>query len=233
MFSEEDIEIFRIIVDLPKQEEKENLIEQFISKYPLSTLKLDAMQELMIMIKKTLDRLPTMVLSGPGVSLNISKEKMVFEITKERLIESSLSEATKGIKPFSEDNLKRVTTDFNFIAANILGLLQIETLKVKGYMSVSKKIDRDLTFDNFFTSDFWNRFREFEETHVSGLQIDYNKPAIEAVVPHKIRLSGNKKEVTCSVTFNFELKGPIDFNSMTKDELEMINVIYKKLTEVT
>jgi hypothetical protein len=233
MFSEEDIQVFRIIIDLPKQEVKENLIEQFISRYPLSTLKLDSMSELLIMMRKTFDQLPMMVLSGSGVSLNISKEKLTLEIGSERATQiSSAEEGSKEVKPFSEDNLKRITTDFNFVTASILGLLHVESLKSEGYFRVSKKIDHDLRFDSFFDSVFWGRFKDFKDTHVVGIQIEFDQPVMGISARNKIRLNSENRRLTGIISFNFELKSPIDLSLIVKDILEMVNVIYRKLTEV-
>lgn len=230
MFSEDDIQVFRITIDVPKQEAKENFIERFISKYPLSTLKLDSVSELLIMMRKTFDQLPTMVLSGSGASLNISNEKMILEIGGERA--TQIREGSKEVKPFSEDNLKRINTDFNFITASILGLLHVESLKAEGYFRVSKNIDRYLTFDSFFNHVFWDRFKDFTGTHAVGVQIEFDQPIIGINAHHKIRLSNEDKKVTGVILFNFELKSPIDLSLMSKDRLEMINVVYRKLTEV-
>lgn len=187
-------------------------------------------------MRKILDKIPTMILKGPSVYLNVSKDKLALKIEKERTTTiPSEEEASKEVKPFSENNLKRISDDFNFITAGILGLLNLESLKTEGFFRASKDIDRDLRFDAFFTPDFWNKLEEIEEKHVSGLQIEYDKPLTGISTHHKIRLSSiaknsEEKEVEFSILFNFELKGPIDLGAIIKDRLEMTNTVYRKLT---
>lgn len=236
MFSKEEIRIVRIESELPSQEERESLIEQFISKYPLSTLKFDEIQDLIIKMKKTLDKIPTMILNGPNVSLSVTKEKLTLQIEKGQTTTISSEEKTsKEVKPFSENNLKRISDDFNFITAGILGILDLASLNTESYFRASKDIDRDLRFDAFFTPDFWSKFEECDEKYVSGLQIEYDKPVTGINAHHRIRLNSitknsREKEVDFSSLFNFELKGPIDLGAIVKDRLETANVMFKKLT---
>jgi len=231
LFSKEDIELFTITIDLPTQREKGNLVEQFIAKYPLSTLKLDSISDLMIMIRKSVNELPTMVLSGIGVSLNITPENLIIDIGEETRIKK-VTEKEKKIKPFVEDNLARINTDLNFIIAGILGLLNIESLKASGVFRVVRKIDFDLTFDSFLNTEFWNRFKQLEEVHFTGLKIEFDHPIANVTSHHKITLSCDERELRGIIRFRLDVKGPIDLNLMVKDKLDLINTVYEKLTEV-
>jgi len=231
MFSENDIEVFRIRVDLPKREDKENLVEQLFTKYPLTTLKLSSMGDILVALREAVRSLPTMVLSGPGVSLNISNENLVIEIGKEREIKEPKQK--EELTPFSEDNLRRISNDFNFLQASILGILKIESLDAKGYFRVSKKVDKDLRFDAFFSQNFWDSFKEFEGMYVNGISVEFSHPLTELKTTNRIRLSSEEKELTGIISCDLKIKGPIDIALMVKDRLEVINKFYKKAAGMT
>jgi len=237
MFSKEDINSLRIEVTLP-YERRKNLVEQFVSKYPLRTLKkFGALQELMFKLKGVLDSIPTIVLKGPSVGLNVSNEKVSLEMGADRSVKISTGEKESiAKKPFGEDNLKLISDDFNFITAGILGILNVESLEAEGYLAVSKDIGRDLRFDTFFIPDFWNKLEESEEKHVSGLQIEIARPLTGMAANHRIRLTsvpkeGKKKEASFNILSEFKLKGPIDIDSMVRDWLEIMNTLFSKLAE--
>jgi hypothetical protein len=142
MFSKGDIAEFSLTVNLPKVESKENIIEQFITNHPLSTLKFEAMKEI-VALRRLVDELPTLVMTADGISLNLSKDKLTIEITtRERAIREE-----KEVDLFSSEYLKKISADANFVIAGIIGLLKVVSLKTEGFLRLSKEIESEIKFD--------------------------------------------------------------------------------------
>jgi len=225
MLSRDNIETYRIDVDLPIKEEKANIVEQFISKYPLSSLKPDSdMKDITVLLNKTLSLIPTLVLSGSGASLSLSKKSLVLRMEKEKA-------GAKKVEVFLDDNLNKVSSDFNFIIAGILGLLNVESLKAEENFKVVKPLGDGVKLDYFFNQNFWNKLTEYGETHVSGLQIEFNHALMGCDVPHEIVLRREKKEIWGIVSCYFDIRGPMDIGSVVNNRLKMVDALYLKLLE--
>jgi hypothetical protein len=243
MFSNDDLDKFVIELELPHVEEKKNAVDEFIAKYPLSTLKFDVLQTLMVKLRETIGQLPSMSLEGKGVSLNVTKRSLRLEIEKAKSI--GLTSEKKGIEdiqPFSEDSLRRISNDFNFVLAGVMGLLGLKSVNAETHLIISKDIDKDLCFDRFLTPEFWNKLGESKEKHVSGFQIDSVGECIGTSANCRMRVSSNvkeqeeppkKKEITVTEQLWFDLKGPLDLCAMIKERLEKMSSIYNNLTGAT
>jgi hypothetical protein len=224
MFSREHIQTYRITIDLPK-DEKVNVVERFIDKYPMSSLKLDSdLKNILITFNKTFSMVPTMVFTGDTANFTVRKDSLILEMEKKK-------EGAEKVESFVEDSLKKISNDFNFIVAGVLGLLNLESLRAEEYFRVSKPLDDGLKLDSLFNKSFWEKLAEYGETHVSGLQVEFKHALMGCDVPHEIVLRREKKEIWGIVSCAFDFRGPMDLSSAVKDRLEVVNALYTKLLE--
>jgi hypothetical protein len=239
MFSDINIDTFSIELELPHFEEKKNLVEEFMGKFPLSTMKFNKMQSILITLRETITELPTMALEGEGGSLYLAKRSLNLSISKAKAfgVESG-KEKVEDIQPFSEDNLKHISNDFNFVIAGIIGLLGLTSLKAEENIMLSKDIEKEPFFDRFLVPDFWSKLQEYKEKHVSGFQIAFLSNYMGTNAECRVRLASDtkkekeekKKIITINENLQFVLKGPLDLYATIKERLEMINAIYDNLT---
>jgi hypothetical protein len=239
MFSDIDINTFSLELELPHFEEKRNVVEEFMGKFPLSTMKFNRMQTILITLRETTSELPTMALEGDGVSLYLAKRSLRLSLNKEKTIGvESGKEKVEDIQPFSEDNLKHISNDFNFAIAGIIGLLGLTSLKAEANIMLSKDVEKESFFDRFLVPDFWSRLQECKEKHVSGFQIEFLSNCMGTNTECRIRLASEtreekeekKKIITINEKLQFVLKGPLDLYATIKERLETINAIYDNLT---
>lgn len=249
MFSKNDIRAVRVQLSLPYEKEK-NLIEEFIRKFPPKQLERSkSFESMVIKLRDVLGQLPHFLFTSAGVSLRVSNSEMVLQLggVVEELDEGEFriaaaegeaegeaeEEAEEAEVWKSEKSLEMISDDFNFLLAGVFGILGVEELEAELMLASSKDTESVLSLDNYLLPDFWGETEGLAERHVSGVQVDFDRPFGEADSHFRLRLELDPekewKHLSSKVFIRGKVQGSIVLASIIEEMLDTANLFCQSL----
>ncbi len=225
MFSDKDLQTFELSITLPKKEDAKNPVEELLLNCPLSTFKASDLNELVVELKHYVDKLPTMVLSGKNSQLSLSSKSLSLNISPRAKNED------KEEEQLTQEQLRLISNDFNFLLAKLLGILNVQKLNAILDITFVQKKENSYNYDKYLSSKFWEDFKEYEDIHIFGVILRTKLVMSGVKSPLQLSFSNKTDSFYANIKSDSEISGPIDILSMMQERLALVNSFNKKLVE--
>lgn len=224
MFSEKDIEKFSIRINLPKKEEPKDPVEQLLLSCPLSSLKPSEMSGLMVQLKSTINAIPIIMLSSDNAAISLSSKGLSLTIERGEKKESTSEKVEK--RDLSQEILRKIGVDFNFLEAKLLGILNVDSLDANVKIDIREKTDKQLNYAKFLNQSFYDTYKQFKTIKVDGFSWKTEKELSGRKENLKISMWNTEKGISARILGKTEFRGPIDIVLFAQERIEVLNTFY-------
>ena len=142
---------------------------------------------------------------------------------------------------FTAENMNRISIDFNYILALILGDLELvkNNYEINCRISVSKNTRAIYTLNHLLAPELKSNFVKANNFELTGIGISMTEKLFDEMTQSEYRLSGfNKKSPKthpyyASALFKFKSSGPIDLFNIIDRSIKRLNKVVESVVGVT
>lgn len=237
MFKFEDLDTYSIEVDFSKNLESmtsptnTEAITQMLGKISLKTLEVKSFEKFEVLMRELDDLFPRIQLRKTVgeymVELHIfRRKKMRLRINRTEIISVSAPEEQSKQEAFTQESIRGIGADFDFLFSRILGILKLGKapktsvlLEFEKHKSVpSGKLQ---VLNRELAKILGNR-----KIDIRSFKTDFID---DANLKHTIGFSRSEKAISTSDSFDYEPSGAINLPNILENSLKLLNDNYRKI----
>lgn len=176
---------------------------------------------------------------GTGFAFGLVKEKLTAQFLDSVEFMYSKLDTQDGdsTEILSNENLKLVSSDFNYILGLILGKMNMDSnnLEFTFKIKMSKEAPTTNTLNHLLVSESKTVFGNVEDLKMNGISVQMTENLLDTKVQSKYRINesldsfNNKNHHKIHAEFKFKSSGPVDFSNLTKDGINRINNLTRSI----
>lgn len=237
MFSSDDIDSFTCEVSFEKEAIEKKPLEDLFGKLTLSSLKMKRFSGISTFSEKLGEIIPTVEFRHRErredyyIALRVHENKIELIIRKppEGLV-IGREEPTKELlkKPFSEDYLRELSQDLDFVVGVFIGFMRSgRPLKSRVELTASRKSEL-ITLDHLYRDEYLKKVKDFAANpRLTGVQVTSEETVSDGKRFRQWNIYHEEGKMEVQAVFEMEGAPAIDLSEVIKDGIDKVNSLIK------
>ena len=236
IFKTSDIQGAALSASLPLQDD--NLLENLVQV--LHTKKFTTTKTYTADWSNTIDNVfSKLMFMGTGFAFGLVKTKLIAQFLDHMEFVhpdlNSHNESADSTEILSDENLKMVSLDFNYILGLILGKMSADNnLEFIFKIRALKEISTIRNLNHLLAPEPKTIFDNVTDLKMNGIDIEMSENIFDIQARSeyhikKSRIDHHKNYYSVNAKFEFRTSGPIDFSKIVRESIDRINSLTKSI----